>query len=162
MYKFSCLFIVFFTLTSGCSNSVDLLVHNANIYTVNENFDKATAFVVDNGKFIEVGGEEIVKKYNPVNTVDARGLAIIPGIINSHCNLLAIGYSEHRLDLSKANSLIEVVSTVSKHQEKFNQNIILGEGWDQNRWAVNAYPDNELLSAVFPNTPELNGTCLQP
>ncbi len=153
MYKFSCLFIVFFSLTIGCSNSVDLLVHNANIYTVNENFDKATAFVVDNGKFIEVGGEEIVKKYNPVNTVDARGLAIIPGIINSHCNLLAIGFGEYKSDLSKANSLMEVISTVSKHQEKFNQNIILGEGWDQSRWTVNAYPDNELLSAVFPNTP---------
>ena len=153
MYKSSCLFFVFFTLTFGCSNSVDLLVHNANIYTVNENFDKATAFVVDNGKFIEVGGEEIVKKYNPVNTVDARGLAIIPGIINSHCNLLAIGFGEYKSDLSKANSLMEVISTVSKHQEKFNQNIILGEGWDQSRWTVNAYPDNELLSAVFPNTP---------
>ena len=131
MYKFSCLFIVLFSLTIGCSNSVDLLVHNANIYTVNENFDKATAFVVDNGKFIEVGGEEIVKKYNPVNTVDARGLAILPGFINSHCDLMSIGLGEYKSDLSKANSLIEVVSMVTKHQEKFNQNIILGEGWDQ-------------------------------
>ncbi len=151
MYRLS--FLIFFCFGIGCTNRVDLLVHNANIYTVNKDFDKATAFVVDNGKFIEVGGVELVNKFNPVNTVDARGLAIFPGFIDAHCHLLAMGYSEHKAGLRKANSLKEVVSIVSKHQEKLNQNIILGEGWDQNRWSDTIYPDNKLLSAVFPNTP---------
>lgn len=151
MYRFS--FLIFFCFSIGCSNRVDLLVHNANVYTVNKHFDKATAFVVDNGKFIEVGGEELVNKFNPVNTVDARGLAIFPGFINSDFHLLPIGYNEHKADLSKANSLEEVVVKLLNQQQKLNQKIILGEGWDQNRWLNTSYPENELLSAVFPNTP---------
>lgn len=34
---------------------VDLLVKNATIYTVNENFDIAEAFVVNQGRIVEVG-----------------------------------------------------------------------------------------------------------
>ena len=153
MNRFSLLLFVVFCITTGCTNNVDLLVHNANIYTANEEFDKATAFVVDNGKFVDVGGEELVNKYNPVNTVDARGLAIYPGFMDAHCHLLAMGFSEYKTDLSQSNSLEEVINKIVKHHEKNNQNIILGEGWDQNRWADTAYPDNELLSIVFPNTP---------
>ena len=94
-----------------------------------------------------------MNKYNPVNTVDARGLAIYPGFMDAHCHLLAMGFSEYKTDLSQSNSLEEVINKIVKHHEKNNQNIILGEGWDQNRWADTAYPDNELLSIVFPNTP---------
>ena len=57
MNRFSLLLFVVFCITTGCTNNVDLLVHNANIYTANEEFDKATAFVVDNGKFVDVGGK---------------------------------------------------------------------------------------------------------
>ncbi len=153
MNRFSFLLFVVFCITIGCTNNVDLLVHNANIYTANEEFDKATAFVVDNGKFVDVGGEELVNKYNPVNTVDARGLAIYPGFMDAHCHLLAMGFSEYKTDLSQSNSLEEVINTIVKHQEKHNKNIILGKGWDQNRWVDTVYPDNVLLSIVFPNTP---------
>ena len=75
--SFLILFIVLYTVI-GCTERVDLLVHNAKIYTVNESFDKASAFVVKDGKFLAVGGEELIKKYKPANTVDARGLAIFP------------------------------------------------------------------------------------
>ena len=153
MNRFSFLLFVVFCITTGCTNNVDLLVHNANIYTANEEFDKATAFVVDNGKFVDVGGEELLNKYDPVNTVDARGLAIYPGFMDAHCHLLAMGFSQYKTDLSQSNSLEEVINKIVKHQEKNNQNFILGEGWDQNRWVDTAYPDNELLSIVFPNTP---------
>ena len=44
---------------------VDLLVHNANIYTVNADFDQASAFVVKNGKFVAVGGEDLVQSVQP-------------------------------------------------------------------------------------------------
>ena len=73
------LILYFFLCTAiGCTERVDLLVHNAKIYTVNESFEKASAFVVKDGRFVAVGGEELIKKYNPANTVDARGLAIFP------------------------------------------------------------------------------------
>jgi predicted amidohydrolase YtcJ len=79
--------LILFCISTGCTERVDLLVHNAKIYTVNTEFDIASAFVVKDGKFVEVGGEELVKKYKPANTVDAQGLAIFPGFIDSHGHL---------------------------------------------------------------------------
>ena len=69
MKKLSLSLILIILLLSSCNERVDLLVHNANVYTVNENFDKATAFVVKNGRFVEVGGEDLIERYKPTNVL---------------------------------------------------------------------------------------------
>lgn len=48
----------------GCTQQqkADLLIINANIYTVNENFAKAEAFAVKDGKFIAIGTNDEIKK----------------------------------------------------------------------------------------------------
>jgi predicted amidohydrolase YtcJ len=146
------LFFIFGFIIS-CTNRVDLLVHNANIYTVNEAFDKASAFVVNNGKFVEVGGEDLVKKYNAVNTVDARGLTILPGFIDSHAHLFSLGLKKFKVDLRDARNINELIQRIKNHQNKYNQKIILGEGWDQGQWDDSSVPDNQILNVAFPDVP---------
>ena len=84
--------LIIFCLATACTERVDLLVHNAKIYTVNTDFDQASAFVVKNGKFVAVGGEDLVNQYSPANTVDAQGLAIFPGFIDAHGHLFVLGF----------------------------------------------------------------------
>ena len=122
--SFLILFIVLCTAI-GCTEGVDLLVHNAKIYTVNESFDKASAFVVKDGKFVAVGGEELIKKYKPANTVDARGLAIFPGFIDAHGHLLSLGLNQFKADLRDVISIDQLLQRVKKHQNKYNQKIII-------------------------------------
>ena len=148
------LFLVFLTLV-GCGKQVDLLVHNANIYTVNQNFDQATAFVVKDGKFIEVGGEELVKKYRPANTVDAQGLPVFPGFIDAHCHLLGLGLNQFKADLKNTKSIDEVIQKLKSHQSTYAQKVIVGSGWDQNLWSDQSLPDNSKLNEAFPDTPVL-------
>ena len=50
------LLLLLLLMSIGCGERVDLLVHNAQVYTVNDNFDKVSAFAVKNGKFVAVGG----------------------------------------------------------------------------------------------------------
>ncbi|TFG72020.1 MAG: amidohydrolase, partial [Flavobacteriales bacterium] len=73
-------------LVIGCETSkeqVDLLVLNANVYTVDEGFSKAEAFAVQNGRFVAVGTSEAIKKsYASDQIFDAKGLAITPGLID--------------------------------------------------------------------------------
>ena len=88
--------LIIFCIAIGCSKRVDLLVHNAKIYTVNDHFELASAFVVKDGKFVAVGGEELVQKYNPANTVDAEGLAFYPGLIDAHGHLLSLGLNQFK------------------------------------------------------------------
>ena len=65
--KFSLsIFIALTIVLIGCGETpkIDLIVHNAKIYTVNESFDVVEAIAIDKGKIIAVGAEnEIKNKY---------------------------------------------------------------------------------------------------
>ena len=140
-------------MSIGCGERVDLLVHNAQVYTVNDNFDKVSAFAVKNGKFVAVGGEELLEKYKPANTVDAQGLSIYPGFIDAHSHLLELGLNQFKADLKNSLGMNHVVQKLKEHQQIHNHNFIVGIGWDQNQWKDNSYPDNKALNIAFPNTP---------
>ena len=60
------------TFMTSCNQKtpVDLIIHNANIYTVDEDFSKAQAFAVKNGKFVAVGDEKsIIRQYAAKETI---------------------------------------------------------------------------------------------
>ena len=153
MNKNPLFFLIIFYLAVGCTQRVDLLVHNAKIYTVNANFDIVSAFVVDKGKFVAVGGEELLKEYSPANTVDARGLSILPGFIDAHGHLMSLGLNHFKADLRDVKSMDQLIEKVKKHQAKNDQKVIIGVGWDQNQWEDSSLPDNQKLNAAFPNVP---------
>ena len=79
--------IVFFSIMAACTHKtpVELIVHNANIYTVDADFNKAQAFAVKDGKFVAVGDEnEIMSGYTAPEVVDAQGKAVYPGFMDGH------------------------------------------------------------------------------
>ncbi len=148
------LFLLFiFFLASACSKRVDLLVHNAKIYTVNADFDQVSAFVVKNGKFVAVGGEDLVNKYTPANIVDAQGLAIFPGFIDAHGHLFSLGLNQFKADLRNTEGIDHIIERIKRHQDKYNQKIILGVGWDENQWSEVTLLDNQKLNKAFPDIP---------
>jgi predicted amidohydrolase YtcJ len=153
MKKVSLLLVLILFLLSSCKERVDLLVHNANIYTANENFDKATAFVVKNGRFVEVGGEDLIYKYKPTNVVDAQGLPVYPGFIDSNCDLLGLGLNKFKVNLIGSKSIIEVISRLNKHQATYNQKYLHGIGWDQKNWESQELANNKKLNEAFPDIP---------
>ena len=84
------------TFMTACNQKtpVDLIVHNANIYTVDNNFSKAHAFAVKDGKFVAVGDEEtIMRQYAAKETIDAQDDAVYPGFMDGHSHFT--GYGEN-------------------------------------------------------------------
>lgn len=144
-------------LITSCSSEkkpVDFLVFNANVYTVNDGFDTAEAFVVTDGKIVEVGSsKEIQKKYIAAETFDAEGKTILPGLIDGHAHLYNLGISMQRVELSGTTSAAEVLDRLVTFQQEKQAPFILGRGWDQNDWAVKEYPTKASLDSLFPNTP---------
>ncbi|MDB4089606.1 amidohydrolase, partial [Flavobacteriales bacterium] len=64
----------------------DLVIHNARIYTVNEEFEVAQAMAITDGKIVAVGKEhEIMNKYRATEIIDAETRPIYPGFIDAHC-----------------------------------------------------------------------------
>jgi predicted amidohydrolase YtcJ len=133
---------------------VDSIVINANIYTVNEAFDKAEAFAVKDRKFIAIGtSEDIQNSYTSENIIDVKGQTILPGLIDAHCHFLGLGFNQQAVDLVGTKSFDEVVNRVIDFQNKNNLEYIVGRGWDQNDWEEKEFPNNILLSKLFPDTP---------
>ena len=148
-----CLLLYLAISLIACQNSVDLIVHNASIYTMNDKMEKATAFVIKNGKFVDVGGEEILKKYSAKKILNLQQLPVYPGFIDSHCHFLSLGLSLQQVDLVGTKSFDEVIQRVSKYSKKKNLKVILGRGWDQNDWADKVFPNKATLDKLFPNIP---------
>lgn len=142
---------------SSCAEKikVDLIVYNAKVYTVNDNFHIVQAFAVEDGKFVATGtNQEILNKYQSEEIVDADGKAIFPGFIDAHCHFY--GYAMNLIqssDLTGTVSFEEVIERAREHHQKFQIGWIMGRGWDQNDWEVKEFPTKELLDQTFGEIP---------
>ena len=145
------LFLSSILLLSCSSPEADLIIHNAVVYTVNKDFEKATAVAVKNGKFIAVGGEDLVELYSAKSIVDLNGFPIYPGFIDAHCHFYNFGLLQQQLDLSGTKSFEEVIQRITGYVESNPGVPVLGQGWDQNTWEIKEYPTKEILDQRFPN-----------
>ena len=155
MKKFISLLLLFLSLTACTQQQkVDLIVTNANIYTVDDDFAKAEAFAIKDGKFIAVGtNDEINKNYATLKTVDAEGKTVLPGLIDAHCHFYGLGLQQQKVDLTGTKSYDEVLQRIIDFQKEKNVSYITGRGWDQNDWEIKEFPTKEKLDALFPETP---------
>ena len=136
------------------TEQVDLIIHNATIYTVNENFETAQSIAIKDGKFIAVGSDkEIQDKYKAATTIDAEKKPIFPGFIDAHCHFFGLGLQQQKVDLTGTQSYDEVLERLVAFQKEKNVSFITGRGWDQNDWPVKKFPTKEKLDKLFPNTP---------
>ncbi len=148
--------IVVTVLLLSCSQKekVDVLIINAKVYTVNDNFEFAESFAVKDGKFIAVGtNKEIQEKYSSEKIIDAKGKAVYPGLIDGHCHFFNLGIQQQKVDLIGTKSYEEVLQKLIDFQKEKKTSFITGRGWDQNDWEVKEFPTKEKLDSVFPNTP---------
>ena len=145
------IFIAFCLVTSCKYRKADWVVFNANVYTVNESFEKVTAFAIKDGKFISVGGDEIVSLYPNALKFDAKGLPIYPGFIDAHCHFFNLGLSLGQVDLRGTKSIEEIEKRLQSYSQNNQFDIIIGRGWDQNLWKNKVFPNNDFLNRLFPD-----------
>ncbi|SFB75470.1 hypothetical protein SAMN04487891_10290 [Flagellimonas taeanensis] len=148
--------IIVFPLLFACNpkEEVDIIVYNANIYTVDEEFSKASSVAIRNGKFLDVGeSEDLQKKYNAKELFDAKGKTMVPGLIDAHCHFYGLGLNQQVVDLVGTSSFDEIVSKVAAFQKERPSSFIRGRGWDQNDWEEKEFPTKDKLDELFPDIP---------
>ena len=144
-------FFAFCLITSCQYRKADWVVFNANVYTVNDSFEKVTAFAIKDGKFLSVGGDEIIDLYPNAIKFDAKGLPIYPGFIDAHCHFFNLGLSLAQVDLRGSKSIGEIEKRLLSYTKNSPSDIIIGRGWDQNLWKNKAFPNNIFLNRLFPD-----------
>jgi predicted amidohydrolase YtcJ len=149
--------LLIFLLMSSCSTKkpAELIVTNATVYTVDEEFTKLESFVVSNGKIIATGStEEILAEYTSENILDATGKFVYPGFNDAHAHFNGYGVNLMQYaDLRGTTGPEEIYEIILAHHKKFDGDWVLGRSWDQNDWEVTGFPDKTKLDELFPETP---------
>lgn len=145
------------SFSSCIQQRVDMIVHHAQIYTVDNQFSTAEAMAVQDGKIVAVGtNDDILKDYQSDSVVDAEGATIYPGFIDAHAHFVGYAQSLFAVDLMFVSSWEEVINRVKEFAAKHPGNSwIRGRGWDQNRFPGKQFPTNEQLNKLFPDRPIL-------
>lgn len=150
-------FIFLASLLFSCKREkqhADLIVKNAKVYTVDGGFAVLESFAVHDGKFIAVGTDtSIATVYEADSVIDAKGKTILPGLMDAHCHFVGYALGLQECNLVGTKSFDEVVQRVKEFSKTNKAGWIVGRGWDQNDWAVSAFPTRFLLDSLFPNTP---------
>ncbi|MEJ6791807.1 MAG: amidohydrolase [Lacinutrix sp.] len=151
------LLILIVLLVFNCKNDqneVDAIVINANVYTVDSDFNKTEAFAIKDGKFVAIGSTlEIQQKYSAKEVIDAKGQTVVPGLIDAHCHFYGLGLNNQTVNLVGTTSFDEVMKSVIAFQNKKKPTFVIGRGWDQNDWEDKTYPNKALLDKLYPNLP---------
>jgi len=72
--------------SAGGSVAADLIVTNANVYTIDDDLPRAEALAVRGGRFLAVGSNDDVLNLRAAGTemIDAAGMTVVPGFIDAH------------------------------------------------------------------------------
>jgi len=111
---------------------VDLIVHNAVVFTGEENAKIAEAVAVRANQVLKVGtNREILKLQRPQTVmIDARGGAVLPGFNDAHLHLIEGGLQLFGVDLTGAATIDEAVERV-REWAAANPDVpwVTGHGW---------------------------------
>jgi predicted amidohydrolase YtcJ len=130
---------------------------NAVVHTVDPKWPSAEALAVQRDRIAVVGTTEALRKRYPrAEVVDLEGACVVPGLIDAHGHLAALGELQRHLDLRATKSLDDMLTRVKERAAKTPPGAwILGGRWDQADWGEKELPDHHALSEATPDHPVL-------
>lgn len=135
----------------------DLIVINADVRTVDSTRPNAEAFAVTAGKFVAVGSSGKIEDLAGENTeiIDARGVTIIPGLIDGHTHLVGGSELAVGVDLTEIEDKDEWLRIIREKARSLPDGAwIIGGAWDHNL-SDGILPTKEMLDAVASDNPVL-------
>ncbi|MGC4250171.1 MAG: amidohydrolase [Sphingobium sp.] len=86
--------------------------------------------------------------------LDAGGKTLIPGLIDAHGHVMALGLSLVTLDLSDTRSLAEAQAKIRAYAAaNTGRKWIIGTGWNQEQWGLGRFPTAAELDAAVSDIP---------
>ncbi len=102
-------------MQEGSSGTCDLILHNANVITMNPDQPRADAVAIRGGRIIAVGSwEDVALQAENMRTLDLEGKTVLPGFIDSHVHFTLTGLKEVALDFSSAETVDDVQAILAQ------------------------------------------------
>jgi predicted amidohydrolase YtcJ len=146
-------------LFSQCNSksTVDQLLINGTVYTVDSAFSKTEAVAVKDGKIVATGTTaQLQQEFNAKEVIDLQGKFLYPGFIDAHAHFYRYGLGLQTANLTGSTSwenILQLLGDFKKGLAPVKGQWIIGRGWDQNDWPVKEFPVNEKLNEMFPDNP---------
>ncbi len=157
-----CLTILLLFNSCSSEESIDLIIINGHIETMDEDATVFEALAVDDGVIIYLGENQGALDLKTASTqvIDAKDQFVMPGFIEGHGHFSGLGSSLMNLNFLKSKNWNEIVKAVEeKVQTAEEGEWIIGRGWHQEKWdealanEVHGYPYHDALSKISPNNP---------
>ncbi len=128
------------------------LLHNARIYTLDDNRPLASALLVGAGRVLAVGEEDLTQQVDEaVPREDLHGRTILPGLTDAHIHLRHFAFGLQKVDCEGLD-LEACLDRVRERAARTRRGAwILGHGWDQNLWG--GWGHRRQLDAAAPDHP---------
>ena len=143
----------------SCDNksesTVDLLIHNAQIWTGEKDNPSANVLVISGDKILEVGGNELKDRYlkNAKKVIDAEKKFITPGFIDAHVHFLSSSYGLSSVKLRDAATPEEFVRRIKEKAASLPKGSWVLEGdWDHMLWG-GELPKASWIDEITPDHP---------
>lgn len=134
------------------ATQVDLILTNAKIITVDDNFSIQNTVAVDEGLIVATGGVSLLDKYQSELTVDLEGKTLMPGFIDSHTHIR--GRPQRYIELGDVGSIAEIQSLIrAKAEELGDGEWITGYGWSEDELIEDRRPARQDLDEAAPGNP---------
>lgn len=136
----------------------DLIVHNAKIYTLDEQNPNGQAIAVANGMILQVGDNQSILKLKNKNTIliDAQGKALTPSIFDSHLHVIRGGrFYNSELRWDGVRSLKRALQMLKEQAQRTpeGQWVRVVGGWNAYQFEEKRLPTLEEINEVTGNVP---------
>lgn len=136
----------------GSPEPADLVLHNGKIVTVDADFSIQEAVAVRHGRIIEVGGNDLLARYDAGRVIDLGGRMVMPGFNDTHTHISGTPFRE--LDLTETMSIAQLQEQVRAKAEQLGEGEwVTGYGWAEDVFAEQRMPTRADLDAAAPRNP---------
>jgi len=140
------------------AKEADLILHNANVLTLDPKRPKAELVAVKGDEIVWVGTDDDRKELEgrKTRTIDCQGKTLVPGFNDAHCHVLALASSLLSVDCSPSSvaSIAEIQAKIREQAQKVPPGTwIRAAGYNEFYLAERRHPNRWDLDQAAPHHP---------
>lgn len=141
-------------------SSADLIIHNANIITLDPKTRSAEMIAIKDNTILALGREGDAGRFTGTNTkmIDCDGKTVIPGFNDAHCHPISLAITMRYVDCSpsKAKSIADLQDRLRQHSEDiFAHKWIRAAKYNEAQLVEKRHPTRKDLDKATPNNPTI-------
>ena len=143
------------TTSSTIVPTTSLVIVNARVWTGDSVRPWADAVAIAGERISAVGPSAEIRKLasKATRVIDANGMMVVPGLIDSHVHFMDGGFGLTSVQLRDARTKEEFIRRIKEHASRFPKGAWMLQGnWDHQNWG-GELPRKDWIDSVTPNTP---------